>query len=640
MGQRDFHKGFAQTILGCHSCFFPTIEKEEGRSRKNGTHFPSKVPVPPHRKDTMGRTILKRHGEATLEYTYLPKPRKSANTEFFSGGMATMPTDWTLCLRQASDEEGACRRLLIANEAIERQRLVRGLECCLPEVNASFTRNEERGIRLLEAKDYGGAYVSFTRALQQKPHSRMACYKRAVCSWHLLFYDECTKDSRRGIEMDLDLVSLYCRSLLLRERYQEARQGYEYALGVLAPLMNDPRNIKWRAECEAIPTLKKFRNSFKEGKWEEVLRLRDAAKPLIDDTPLVLLEARALLHVSPNMARLRLLSYVPTIPRPVSANTEMSLEEKLAWRLVEEHYLQAAVLLAQSNAYCGSSFLEIAAALVQTCLVISPGFGPALVLGHYLVSLEEILSRVRSLFAKERYAEAIPLIHDGLLLDKSNQRMCSTLYCMRAEAYASLGKNSNVINDCTAAIGMDSGCVKAFVLRAEAYRRMNQRAEAAADRLKAVNLDPSFRHILHGDEEQFLRQTEHPRSSHGYPGSQKRRSNWYDAFATKSEIPPKSGATTKDASSDAERASKLGAKTTLYDVLELPHGSSISEVHAQFKKLTLLYHPDRLVKEDEKKQQAGLERFKLINHAHSVLTDTNEKCMYDFSLGLNVSPRV
>ncbi|EKF33637.1 hypothetical protein MOQ_002488 [Trypanosoma cruzi marinkellei] len=640
MGGTNFFKRFKQTLSAGHSCFFPAIEKEEGRSQRNGTPFPCKASMPSNRKATMGKTTLKRSGERTSEYTYLPKPGKSAKKGFSSGRLATLATDWALFLRQAGDEEEACRRLLIANEAIERQRLVRGLERCLPEMNPSFTRNEERGIRLLEAKDYGGAYVSFSRALQQNPQSKMACYKRAVCSWHLLFYDECIEDSRRGIDVDLELLSLHCRSLLVRERYQEARQGYEYALEALAPLMKDPHNIKWRAESEAIPTLIKFRNSFKEGKWEEVLRLKDAAKPLIDGTPLILLEARALLHVSPNMARLRLLSYLPTIPRPVSANTEMSLEEKSAWRLVEDHYLQAAVLLAQSSVYCGKSFLEFSAALVQTCLAINPTFGPALAFGHYLVSLEEILSRVTSLFAKERYVEAISLIHDGLLLDKSNQRMCSTLYCLRAEAYTNLGKYFNVINDCTAAIRMDSGCVKAFVLRAEAYRCMNQCAEAAADRLKAVKLDPSLCHILRGDEEQFLRQPESPSSFHDKPMPKKHRPKWYDAFATKSEIPPKPKATTKDASSDAEHASKLEAKTTLYDVLELPHGSSISEVRAQFKKLTLMYHPDRLVNEDEEKRQAALERFKLINQAHSVLTDTHEKCKYDLSLGLNVSSRV
>ncbi|RNF08574.1 putative TPR-repeat-containing chaperone protein DNAJ,putative [Trypanosoma rangeli] len=372
--------------------------------------------------------------------------------------------------------------------------------------------------------------------------------------------------------------------------------------------------------------------------WDKALQVKDAAKPLIDGTPLLLLEARALLHVNPNMARLRLLSYVPTIPRPPFANTEMSWEDKEAWRGLDEHYLQAAVLLAQASAYCGSSFLELAAALVQTCLTISPSFGPALLLGHYLVSLEEILSRVTSLFARECYAEAIPLIHEGLLLDKSNRLMCAALYSMRAEAYAHLGRSMNVISDCTAAIGMDSSCAKAFVLRAEAYQKMNQRAEAAIDRLRAVRLSPNLRHILRGDEEQFLPQPELPRTPHSEPEAARRRPKWYDAFTTKSEFSYGPKSAEGQPSRGAEPVPKLGVKQTLYDVLQLPCGATIAEARAQFKKLTLVYHPDRVVTETVEMQQVALEQFKLINHAHEVLTNPGEKFLYDLSLGHHVSP--
>ncbi|RNF27232.1 putative TPR-repeat-containing chaperone protein DNAJ,putative [Trypanosoma conorhini] len=527
---------------------------------------------------------------------------------------------------------------MIANEAIDRKRLVRMLQGCLPELNISFTKNEERGMRLLASRDYGGAYVSFTRALQQNPQSKIAYYKRAVCSWHLLLYDECIEDARKGGEIDLDLVSLHGRSLLLRERYPEARQCYAYALQALAPSTQDPHNVKWCTESGAITALQQFRDSVKGRRWEEALRVKDAAKPLIDGTPLLLLEARALLHLSPNTARLRLLSYVPTIPRPASAHTEMSWEEKEAWRGVEEHYLHAAVLLAQASAYCGSAFLELAAALIQTCLTISPSFGPALLLGHYLVSLEEILSRVNSLFARERYAEAIPLLHEGLLLDKSNRLMCGALYCMRAEAYASLGNNMNVIRDCAAALWMDPKCARAFVLRAEAYQQTRQRAEAAADRLSAVRLDPALRHILRGDEEQFLPQPEFPRATFSGPGAPRRRPKWYDAFATETGPPPESPSAENGASRGTERVPNSGVKQTLYEILELPRGASIAEARAQFKKLTLLYHPDRVVTETLTRQQAAMEQFKLINHAHEVLTDPSEKFLYDLSLGQHFSP--
>ncbi|KEG14253.1 putative TPR-repeat-containing chaperone protein DNAJ,putative [Trypanosoma grayi] len=589
----------------------------------------------------------------TWEYTYRPTAQKEGGRQLASSTAAppVVPRDWALALRQADEEEGACRRPIVADEAIERQRLLRLLQGRCPVIGRPSTENEERGIRLLNAKDYAGAYVCFSRALRQNSQSKLACCKRALCSWHLFLYDECIEDCQKCLQLDPDLVTLLCRSLLFRERYEEAREWYDHALREMAPTLDDPYNIKWRAECEAIPALRRFRSSVEQKKWEETLRVKDAAKPLVDGSPLVVLEARVLLHVNPTTARLRLLSYVPTIARPLSSNTEMSPEEVAAWRCVEEHYLQACVLLAQANAYCGSQFLALAAALIQTCLTISPGFGPALLLGHYLVSLEEILSRVATLFGQQRYSEAIPLIHNGLNLDKSNRLMCSSLHCLRAEAYAHLGEHLRTISDCTAAIERDPSSARAYVLRAEAHDKVGERALAAMDRRTAVRLSPALRHILRGDEDQFAPRPEPPRSPRGKQGPRKSRPRWYDAFMRNSEFvnePRPLGSEVPKfwsyASHTTERTAPprptttttttASSTTTLYDILELRRGAGVEEVRAQFKRLTLKYHPDRVVKETPKTQQAALERFKLINHAHEVLSDPNEKFHYDLSLGI------
>lgn len=595
------------------------------------------VPAPFQGRDTARMPFSRHHNEPNLGQTYSFKPKRGVRKSVSAGDVDAVPTDWTAARRRISEEEGTCRRLVGANEAIERQRILRLMQGRFPEGSISFMESEERGERLLASKDYAGAYVCFSRAVRRNNHSRIAYYKRAVCGWNLMLYDECIEDCRKALDVDLELLTILCRSLLLRERYQEAHEWYTYAVQELAPLESDPYNIKWRAECAAIPALQRFCSCIRSKKWEECLRLKDAAKILIDATPLVVQEARALLHVSPPKARLRLMSYVPTIARPCCTGSDVSLEEKAAWRFVEEHYLQASVLLAQASVYCGSEFLEFAAALVQTCLNTNPRFRPALLLGHYLVSLEEVLTRVAFLFAEERHTEAISFIDDGLLLDKSNRHMCSTLRCLRAEAHARLGKHLDVISDCTAAIDMNARCAKAFLLRAEAYRQTNQRAEAAVDRLAAVRLDPALRHILRGDEEQFLPQPGTPGPSRGRPEPQRRRPRWYDAFATSNEIPSAPKSPQGEAPSRPSGLSTRRAEETLYDILELRPGAAVSDVRAQFKKLTLLYHPDRLVRENVEAQQAALERFKLINQAHEVLSDPREKSVYDISLGIRNS---
>ncbi|KAH9577582.1 DnaJ domain [Trypanosoma melophagium] len=625
---------FTQTMSSDRPFSLPRIDKSETRLRRGETNKSSNSSHAHDDRNVVGKTFISRREPKTWEYTYRPKVKREIGKKVSSSGLPVAAIDRTLPLRRTCDDETACRRLLIANETIERQRLLRQVQNMQPIMGSFSTENEERGIRLLSLKNYAGAFVCFTRSFRQNTRSKMAYYKRAICSWHLLLYDECIEDCRKSLDLDRELVSLLCRSLIIRERYQEARQWYDYALQNFITSTQDPYGVKWETECEAISALQKFRSFIKEKNWEQSIVVKDAAKPLIDGTPLVVLEARALLHVSPPTARMRLLPYVPTITRPSPSQTEMSLEEKAAYRSVEEHYLQACVLLAQINVYCGTEYLAVSAALLQTCLSISPGFGPAVLLGNYLVSLEEVLTQVTSLFKQKRYAEAIPIIHDGLDLDKSNSLMCSILLCMRAEANTHLGKDFKVINDCNTAISFDPKCAKAYVLRADAHQRRNERAEAALDRLTAVKLDPTLRYILRGDEEQSLPKPEQTNTSDGINGARNDRPSWYDFFTSKSEFEsiPKFSI-----GSDRKRTKESPMTTganTLYDILELEKGASIEDVRAQFKKLTLIYHPDRVVRDTVQTQEIALERFKLINHAHEVLTDPSEKFIYDLSLGI------
>ncbi|ORC93796.1 putative TPR-repeat-containing chaperone protein DNAJ,putative [Trypanosoma theileri] len=635
MHQHVHRNEFTQTMPTDRPFSLPRIGRSDTRLRRGEMNKYSSGPHLQGGRDIAGKTFLSRHGPKTWEYTYRPKVKREVNKQVSSCGLTTAPIDRTLPLRRTCDEETACRRLIMANETIERQRLLRQVENMQPVMGSFSTENEERGLRLLSLKNYAGAFVCFTRSFRQNTRSRMAYCKRAFCSWHLLLYDECIEDCRRALDLDRELVSLLSRSFLMRERYQEARQCYDYALQNFITSTEDPYCVKWQTEYEAISALEKFRTFIKEKKWEESLVVKDTAKPLIDGTPLIVLEARALLHVSPPTARMRLIPYIATITRPSHTQTGMSLEEKTVYRSLDEHYLQACVLLAQINVYCGTQYLAVSAALLQTCLAISPGFGPAVLLGHYLVSLEEVLTQVTTLFQHKRYAEAIPIIHDGLELDKSNSLMCSILLCMRAEANAHLGRDFEVINDCTTAISLDPKCSKAYVLRADAHQKRNERSEAAVDRLTAVKLDPTLRHILRGDEEQFLPIPEQTNTSHNMYGTRNNRPRWYDFFKPKSEFESLPKFSMGSDGKSTKQAPMVTGVTTLYDILELEKGASMEDVRAQFKKLTLIYHPDRVVRDTVQAQEEALERFKLINHAHEVLTDPSEKFVYDLSLGIH-----
>ena len=65
------------------------------------------------------------------------------------------------------------------------------------------------------------------------------------------------------------------------------------------------------------------------------------------------------------------------------------------------------------------------------------------------------------------------------------------------------------------------------------------------------------------------------------------------------------------------------SKRDFYDVLGVPRGSSEEEIRKAFRKYALEYHPDR------NKSEGAADKFKEINEAYQVLSDTKKRADYD-----------
>lgn len=63
-----------------------------------------------------------------------------------------------------------------------------------------------------------------------------------------------------------------------------------------------------------------------------------------------------------------------------------------------------------------------------------------------------------------------------------------------------------------------------------------------------------------------------------------------------------------------------------YDILDIQHFAEIKEVRKSYRRLALIYHPDRVAAPHKKKAE---EKFKEIVEAHYVLADPKKKKTYD-----------
>lgn len=65
-------------------------------------------------------------------------------------------------------------------------------------------------------------------------------------------------------------------------------------------------------------------------------------------------------------------------------------------------------------------------------------------------------------------------------------------------------------------------------------------------------------------------------------------------------------------------------KKNYYDILGVGESADADEIKKAYRKLAMQYHPDR-----NKGDKAAEEKFKEINEANDVLSDTQKKSQYD-----------
>ncbi|EPQ27037.1 uncharacterized protein PFL1_05321 [Pseudozyma flocculosa PF-1] len=174
------------------------------------------------------------------------------------------------------------------------------------------------------------------------------------------------------------------------------------------------------------------------------------------------------------------------------------------------------------------------------------------------------------------YTEALDMTRDDEARDGEARGFRATLYSNRGTANSKLGHHDQTIQDCTAALELDSGYIKALRTRARAYLASERYEEAVRDFTKAV-------------EESSV-------------------SGGAEAESLKREL------------RGAEIDLKRSKKKDYYKILSVSKTASESEIKKAYRKESLKHHPDKGGDE---------EKFKLCSEAYNILSDPAKRRRYD-----------
>ena len=186
--------------------------------------------------------------------------------------------------------------------------------------------------------------------------------------------------------------------------------------------------------------------------------------------------------------------------------------------------------------------------------------------------------------AIDRYTEALAVDVEGFL--------AQVLHGNRSQAYMKLGQLARCLDDCNVAVAVDASSIKMRLRRAACRLELRQADEAVIDYERVLEIDPENASALSGLE----------RAEEVASGGDGRKGGVIDFE---------------------------GERLDPYEVLGLPKDCNAIQIKAAFRRLALVWHPDKHEGEDETAKAYAVTQFKRIRVAHQVLSNPSERSRLD-----------
>eukprot|EP01134_Creolimax_fragrantissima_P000388 CFRG0388T1 len=175
-----------------------------------------------------------------------------------------------------------------------------------------------------------------------------------------------------------------------------------------------------------------------------------------------------------------------------------------------------------------------------------------------------------------KYEEAYALYTSAIEVDASNNFTNSRLYSNRAAVSQQQRKFKEAIEDCTKAIDLDAGFVKAYTRRAKCYLGSEQYDDAVKDLEKAASMDENNREI-----QQQLK--------------------------------------------NAKFELKKSKRKNYYAILNVEKDATETQIKKAYRKEALKWHPDK----NQDNIEAADIKFKDVGEAYKILSDPQQRHRYD-----------
>merc|ERR1739838_698748 len=425
-------------------------------------------------------------------------------------------------------------------------------------------RKKNEGNELYKAKDYREALKLYAEAIKLCPDCAAYYSNRSACYMMLGKYHDALNDAREAVRLDSTFVKGYIRVAKCNIALGDATA----ALSVL------------RQATEFEPSNRIVRDEINNGQalircQEEVTK---AAEKQDYRTAIFHLDRALELAVGCRNLKINKAEYLVFLHRYSDAQEIVNEILQYESSNADAIYVRGMCLYYQDNA-------ERAFNHFQQVLRFAPDHKKARDIYKKAKVLKQKKEEGNEAFKKADFQVAYNLYTEALAIDPLNKHTNAKLYFNRATVGSKLNNATQAIDDCTAAINLDEGYLKAYLRRAKCYQAEEKHEEAVRDYEKVCKLD---------------RNTEHKRLLH-----------------------------------EAKIQLKRSKRKDYYKILGVQKGGTEDEIKKSYRKMALVHHPDRHANATDKEKHEHEVKFKEIGEAYAVLTDTKKRAMYDRGQDVN-----